>query len=208
MEYLFLYLLLPFFILWCINEKIGLQLGIVVLITIWSIFIYRHLDLNIPGGMDISWVIIAVIFCGYLFLRGKIEALLVMGGYRAGMISGAAVSFLMILYIPNEEVLLTGGTMLGICAGYCLNKRYVGFKNAVSFNKTGILKYLFLFVRFLLGITGFAAIILVIGKFIPLESENINLYRFIHFALGGLWVSAAAPWIFVNLRLAGKEENE
>jgi uncharacterized membrane protein len=56
-----------------------------------------------------------------------------------------------------------------------------------------------------LGLIGFMLVFVAAGNLMPRESSNQNLYGFIHVALAGFWVSVAAPWIFVKLRLAGSE---
>ena len=204
MELIFLFLLLPFFIYWCVNEKVVLQLGIVVVLSIWAIFLYRHLNEKIHISMDIRWIIVAIIFCGYLLLRNKIEALLSKFGFRGFMIASAAASFLMILYLPSLEFVFSGGIMFGLGTGYCLNKRFIGFKSADVLQRKGIVKYLTLFARFIIGTAALALILLRVEKFMPLiaERQNIYLYCFLCYAVLSLWVSVAAPWAFIKLRLA------
>jgi len=208
MEFIFLFLILPFFIYWCINEKTGLQFSIVVLLSVWTIFLYEYLGENIPFNIDFRWFIIAIIFCGYLFLRDKIEALLFTGGFRAKMIASAILSFVMLLYLPGKELLIPGGIMLGLCTGYCINKRYTGYKASNYSGRTGLKKYIVLFVRLLLGLTGFFLIFFATGKIIPEDSANYKLFGFVQAALCGFWVSAASPWIFVKLRLTGVEQKQ
>jgi len=206
MEFVFEIFLIPVFIFsliyWCINEKRGLGLGIVVLLSIWIHFFLKYLDIHLPLGL----IIFGIILCCYFLLGSKIEMLLVKGGFRAGMITAAIVSFLMIVRLQSEEFLMPGGILLGMGTGFCLNYRYVGFKSILLLERTGIAKYLTLFVRFILGIAGFMLIIFAVGKIIPQNSGNVNLYRFLMYALTGLWISAAAPWVFVRLRLAGIEK--
>ena len=161
-----------------------------------------YLGVHFPTDVAAGWFIGSIILCGYFLLSGRIEALLAAGGTRAGMITSAVVSFIMILYLPSEEALMSGGTLLGIGIGYCLNRRNVGFKSALLFKRTGITKYLSLFARFILGIAGFILILFAASKIIPQGSANFKLYSFISLALGGLWVSVAAPWIFIKLHLA------
>jgi len=205
MEMMFIYfmLILSYLIYWCINEKTGLQLGIVALLSIWVISVYRQLEIDLP--INISWLIFAVIFCGYLLLRRKIETLLSMGGFRAYIISTAVVSFLLILYRPNYEFVIPGGFLLGLGAGYCLNKRFIGFKSADVLNRKGAVKYLTLIARFLLGAAVLVLIEYRIVKIIGVvaERQNIMLYCFLCYGILSLWVSVAAPWVFLKLRLAG-----
>jgi len=207
MEFMFLFLILPFFIYWCLNEKTGLQLSIVYLISIWAVFVCRHLFENMFINMDIRWIVIAVIFCLYLFLRGEIERLLSMGGFRICLIASAIFSFIMILYRPSFEFIILGGIFLGLGTGYCLNKRYVGFESINVLQRTGHVKFFTLFARFILGMAVLTLLVLgseKIGQLV-FESQNLELVGFICNAIIGFWVSAAAPWVFIKLRLAGSK---
>ena len=210
------YLILLPFIYLCVDEKKGLRLSVILLISTWIYFSLKNyigvftedLPEKFPIDMLGGWVIGGVIFCGYFFISTQVETLLAKAGFRAGMIACAAVSFIMILNQPAEEMLLLGGTLLGAGAGYYLNRKHIDFRSGASPEKTGAAKYLPLLVRFLLGITGLALILTAIGKIIPQDSANKNLYEFLRFALGGLWVCAGAPWVFVRLHLAetGKKQ--
>ena len=199
-----LFVLLPSIIYWCVDEKKGLGLSAAVLLSMWIVFFLEYQDVRLPFGFAANLFIAAVIICGYFLLGKKIEALFAKGGFRMGMIAVAAVSFLMIMRLSGEKLLIPGGILLGIGAGYCLNFRYIGFKSKLLLERKGIAKYLVLFVRFLLGATGFLLILVAAGRVIPQDSGNVNLYNFIRYALSGLWISAAVPWIFIRLRLAEK----
>jgi Co/Zn/Cd efflux system component len=67
-----------------------------------------------------------------------------------------------------------------------------------------------LLARFILGLAVFALIVFGVEKIIERfsESQNIELYSFIGYAIVGLWISVAAPWIFVKIRLAGIEQKQ
>ncbi|MCL2243673.1 MAG: hypothetical protein FWC03_04305 [Treponema sp.] len=204
------FILIPSFVYWCIDEKKGMGLSAAVLLSIWIVFFLEYYKVLLPFGFVLSLIIASVIFLVYFLFAKKIEPLFAKGGFRAGMIISAVVSFLMIMRLPNDKFLVPGGILLGVGAGYCLNWRYIGFKSrllteSASASAQGIIvKCLVMLVRFLLGSTGFMLILAATGRLIPQDSGNINLYNFIRYALSGLWVSAASPWIFIRLRLAGK----
>jgi len=209
MNLIYLFLLLPFFIYWCISEKVGLQLGIVAILCIWTVLLYWHFKEKISLDIDFTWIIIAVIFCVCLFLGKKLNKLLSKGGLRAYIITSAVVSFLMILYRPSYEYVFPGGIMLGLCIGYCLNKRYIGFKSSDVLGRKGIIKWLTLLARFILGIAVIAGILFRVNEIMRQisNSQYILIYGFLCYAVISLWVSVAAPWLFFKIRLAGVDVN-
>jgi len=210
MNFIYLFLLAPFFIYWCINEKAGLQLGIVVLLCIWTMLLYWYFKEKISLDIDFTWIIIAVIFCVFLFLGKRLNRLLSKGGLRAYIITAAVVSFIMILCRPSFEYVFPGGIMLGLCLGYCLNKRYIGFKSSDVLNRKGVIKWLTLLARFILGIGILAAILFRVNEMMRKisNSQYILIYGFLCYVVMSLWVSVAAPWLFIKIRLAGVNVND
>jgi len=210
MNLIYLFLLIPFFIYWCINEKAGLQIGITVIICIWTVQLYRNFRESIPIDIDLTWIIVIVIFCLDLFLGKKISVLLSKGSVRAYMITAAVVSFLMILYHPSVEYVIPGGILLGLSIGCYLNRRYVGFTNSDIWKMKGIKKWLIMLARFFLGTVVLAIVIYRVDQ-IMLQISNsqyILIYGFLCYVVMSLWVFVAAPWVFVKLHLAGLNEND
>jgi len=205
MNLIYLLLLPPFFIYWCINEKAGLQISVTVLLCIWAVLLYGHFKERLSSDINFTWTIIAVIFCIFIFLKNKIDALLSKGGIRAYMITAAAVSFLMILCRPSFEFVFPGGIMLGLSIGYCLNKRYIGFKSSNVLNRKGILKWLSLIARFILGTAVLPILLFRIHDILSQisNSQYIQIYGFLSYVIISMWVSVAAPWLFIKVRLAG-----
>jgi uncharacterized membrane protein len=67
-----------------------------------------------------------------------------------------------------------------------------------------------LLARFVLGMTVLVLIFFGAEKISEYfsESQNIELYTFMCYALISLWISVAAPWVFVKIRLAGFEQKQ
>ncbi|MDR0502485.1 MAG: hypothetical protein LBH16_04110 [Treponema sp.] len=176
-----------------------------VLIGIALFFIGRYSCADIAAG----WICGGIIFCGYFLFSDKIESFAAAGGLRSGVICGAAVSFLMILFPEGKESIMTGGLLFGIILGYCLNRRYINFRSACLMQEKNACGFI-MPARFVLGMAVLVLILFRVEKIIPQisSSQNIKLYIFLCYLLTGLWVSVAAPWVFIKLRLAGAPPEE
>jgi len=205
MDLIYLFLLAPFFIYWCINEKAGLQISITVILCIWTALLYRRFKEDISLDIDLTWIIPAAIFCVDIFLGKKINALLAKGGVRAYMITAAAVSLLMVLYHPSVEYVFPSGLLLGLSIGCYFNRRFIGFKSSEVLGREGIKKWLTLLARFFLGTAVIALVIFRINQ-IMLQISNSQymlIYGFLCYVIINLWVFVAAPWVFMKIKLAG-----
>jgi len=170
-----------------------------LLIGFSRIYLGVHFPTDVFGGWLLGGLILAV----YFIAGNRIEAWLESHSPRAGLIAAAALAFAMNMYRPSEYMLIPGGMILGLGFGCFLCRRYMVF-NASLKDRTGMEKYLTLFVRYALGITAMILLYTATGKIIHgmRHSGNYQLYVFMRHVLAAIWLSAGAPWIFCKLRLA------
>jgi membrane-associated phospholipid phosphatase len=108
-----------------------------------------------------------------------------------------AVPALAMAVWPTEEMVTGGATMVGIGGGLVLERRLVGFDVAGSLQQRTL--------RFLVGIVVLAG--LWLGLRMAFDGlEPAILLRLVRYSLVGFWGAVGAPWTFVKLGLAQREE--
>lgn len=94
-----------------------------------------------------------------------------------------------------ENAWLVSGLMLGLGIGRALMDRWGGFASGGAPLKR--------ILRYLVGIVGLALLWFGLGQVLPEEQVLwLDLLRWLHAGVLGLWVSFGAPWLFLRLRLA------
>ena len=102
---------------------------------------------------------------------------------------------MLVLIFPNcgKNVLSAMGALLGLGIGFALERHWIGFESHDTWWKR--------LLRFLVGIA-IVAILRFGLRFAFANFDALNLYRFIRYAVIGLWGGFGAPWVFCRLRLA------
>jgi hypothetical protein len=87
------------------------------------------------------------------------------------------------------------GVFFGLAMGGILLKRHGWFDaRGPAFHRV---------LRYLLGLAGVLAIYSVLGAIFPGGDAIVPyLLRYLRYALIGLWIAYAAPWLFIRLNLA------
>ncbi len=96
----------------------------------------------------------------------------------------------------DEGCITAASTLMGMSAGFALERRFIRFCSGGTVLKRSL--------RYILGI----AVIILLWAGLKIAFKGLEpalVFRFIRYLIIGLWGSFAAPWVFVKLRFAVTE---
>ncbi|MCL1991355.1 MAG: hypothetical protein FWG66_00200 [Spirochaetes bacterium] len=173
-----------------------------------ALYLFR-LGFYLPKEILAGWAGGGLVIAGYFALAPLAEKYLSKGGTRWYMIACAALSFLMIFNRTGDDSVVPAGMILGIGAGFYMNRRYIGFASGGEdggfFESTPWKKKpAALSVRFAAGGAVLFLLMWALRSHLPQyqDFENYPLLAFVAFALPMLWVFAGAPWLFIQIKAA------
>ena len=167
---------------------------LVIGISLSRIYLGLHFPTDLFGGCLLG----ALILMLFVWSAPGLEKWLIRKGFAWQLSLSLALPILMIFLNPegNRYVLAMIAAIMGVCLGFVLERRFVRFSaNGLLWKRV---------VRYLLGVS------ILFGLWAGLRiafatTEPASLFRFIRYALMGLWGSLGAPWLFVRLNLASIE---
>jgi membrane-associated phospholipid phosphatase len=164
---------------------------LMVLVPISRVYLGLHFPTDLAGGYLLGFSILLL----YRWLEPGAAAWLRSHGLAWQLSMALALPALMILLFPSDakNALIAGATLMGIGAGFVLEHHFVRFQSGgIPWKRV---------VRFLLGAAILFALWWGLGSaFSGLKPEP--LFRFVRYALVGLWGGFGAPLAFARLRLA------
>jgi hypothetical protein len=157
---------------------------------------YSILDIPFKAFTFLGGETFYLIFFGVLGPR--LEAWLTLKGFGVHLlISLLGPMVLMLLNFSGDKAVLSMvSVLMGVAAGFVLERRLVGFSCAGRRRQKAL--------RYLVGIDA------LFGLWAGLKAvfsglEPAAFFRFGRYVLVGLWGGLGAPWIFVRLKLAETE---
>jgi membrane-associated phospholipid phosphatase len=164
---------------------------LIVFIPLSRVYLGAHFPTDLLGG----YVIGALLLWLYLRWEPGSEAWLEKKGlaWQLGLATVVPLVLLAVSPALDESIVTATAVMMGMGAGYALERRWVGFEAAGVWWKRVL--------RVLLGVAVIFGLRFGLkAAFVGLEPEP--LFRFVRYALIGLWGGLGAPWTFVRMRLA------
>lgn len=163
-------------------------------IPLSRVYLGIHFPTDLMGGYLLGGIILVV----FLLSAPRLEIWLVEKGFAWQLMISLLGPLILILLNPTGDkyVLSMASALMGVCTGFALERRFVRFACEGGWWKRAI--------RYLLGV------IVLFGLWGGLKlafsgMEPAALFRFMRYALVGLWGGVGAPWVFLRLRLAETE---
>ena len=202
-------------IFWLIDEKKGLCLGILAMLSIWcGLYFGSYFTIGIWTGLAVGIILLVIWFV----LDSRLTKLFAAAGTRSQNICAAAIALAMNGLLPGDRML--PALFLSFCIGYTIMKSRFPFfaRKEINGKMPGLVV---MAVRCLTGSLGLGIIIIVSRFVLPGEgslfvdfhywstrSPFYEVGQFIRYGLIGLWVSAGAPRVFQQMGLAQNPKGE
>ena len=169
----------------------GVALFIMVAIGISRLILGVHFPTQILAGWGVGVVVVAL----YVMFALPVEKWLKQLTMGQQLVLAAAVPLILFFIHPVSDNLAAMATLFGVSIGLVLCYHYVPYSVNGSWQKRAA--------RYVIGVIVLLAIYLGLSAVFPDEGESLyTLFRFIRYALLGLWISLGAPWLFSRTHLA------
>jgi len=170
---------------------------LIIAIPLSRIYLGAHFPTDLLGGYAIG----ALVLFLFLLLGSALESWFTRKGifYQLGVSVGLPVLLILVIPSGNDGLLTALGALMGVATGVVLERHWVRFCSDGPWWQQ-VIRY-------------FVGIVILFGVWLGLrfafdQLEPVDLYRVVRYALVGMWGGLGAPWLFVHLKLAGKEAIE
>lgn len=169
--------------------------ALIVLIPLSRVYLGVHFPTDLLGGYLLGTVLLVL----YLRFQPGVEAWLATRNMDIQLAAALALPSLILLLSPRVEAyqIKTAGALMGMGVGFVLERRWVRFDSGGS-----------VWIRALRFLSGMGVLIVIRGGLGLIETavNPEQVFRFARYLFLGLGGSLAAPWLFVSLGFAEREE--
>jgi membrane-associated phospholipid phosphatase len=158
-----------------------------------------YLGVHFPTDVAAGWLIGALLLAGYVALHPLVETWLEERGFGVQVTLAVALSLALLLFHATEDTVSLTGILLGAGVGLAVLRRHLTYHAGGPLWKRGA--------RLLLGSAIMLALRFGLKAVSPEASGSLQLaFRFVRYAVLGVWISLGAPWMFNQLRLVADDE--
>ena len=171
--------------------------SLIVLIPLSRVYLGVHFPTDLLGG----YLLGAALLLLYLRFQPAVEAWLAARNLGIQLAASLALPSLILLLSPHIEAyqIKTAAALMGMGVGFVLERRWVRFDSGGSAGKRAL--------RFLSGIGVMVVFREGLGSF-ETGIDYESAFRFVRYLFLGLGGSLIAPWLFVSVGLAEREEKK
>lgn len=170
-----------------------LAILLMIFIPMSRVYLGVHFPTDLLGGYIIGALLLVI----YLKYEPYIEKWINQKGIVFQLGCAIILPILLIIILPGQDKLgvTSAATLMGMSAGFALERKLVGFELSGKWWKR--------IVSYVIGIVVLIGLRIVLSiAFKHLDPEPV--FRTIRYGLLGLWGAFGAPWVFLMLRLAEK----
>lgn len=164
---------------------------LMILIPMSRIYLGVHFPTDLLGG----YIIGAMLLILFLKYGVKLEEWIAKKGIYFQLACAVIIPILLLITLPGKGKLsiTAAATLMGMCAGFALERKYVGFEATGKWWKR--------IARYVIGMVVMIGIRFGLSAaFEDLDPEPV--FRTIRYGVIGLWGTFGAPWVFIKLSLA------
>lgn len=171
----------------------GVSLALIIAVGLSRVYLGVHFPTDVAGG----YLLGGLVLWGYLWLEDRLQPIIAQWSFGLQVFVTSFVALSLALGLRTEEGMTVSGSLFGLLLGLAIERRFLRF-SAEGEMLQRVLR-LWLGVIVLLGLRfGLKA---VFGAM-----EPVLVWRFVRYALIGLWAAAGAPWVFLRLGWAKRED--
>ncbi len=168
---------------------------IAVLLILLIGFSRIYLGVHFPTDVFAGWIIGLILLAVYLAVEAPIERWLSRLNMWLQLLVAVAVPLLLIPLNQSNEAITSAGTLFGIAVGLVFARRYISFSVQGAWWQRVL--------RFMIGFVVVLALYLGLKAAFPPDGAAYGgVFRFLRYALIGVWLMLGAPYLFRLMRLA------